>query len=651
LITLGGPACTVGLTFGPKPCVAAIAICSVWYLQCKAGLDFECFPDAEAATLPIDPNEKLVVANSRRLEDGTILSYIQPDQLLTYPIHFENIGDVEAVDVFVTDVLDPNLDDSTLELLTPDGAAYDPATRTLRWELVDRNLEPGETGNVLLSIKPVAGLPSGTEIPNVAEIQFEIFNPLVTPEVVNIIDTTKPECVVDALPAVTPTEVFTVSWTGTDNVGEIEAYAVFVSKDGAGFAPLLGETEERSVQFTGEEGSTYEFLCAARDTAGNTEEDSLVTEATTTVTVVTNVPPVAQCKAVTALADAQCLGTASVNDGSYDPDGGSVTLSQSPSGPYGLGATVVSLTVTDETGDSASCSAVVTVEDATAPGMICPGAIVAECTGSNGVPVAYDATAVDQCDADVSAICNPASGATFPLGAASPVECSATDPSGNTAQCGFTVSVRDTTAPTLVAPPAVTSQCAAPDGTPVALGEPTVNDLCDGSPTIGNDAPALFPLGTTIVTWSATDASGNKIQATQEVVVESGAACGTSGRICSLLGNDPKPSLLDQDIFEFQGTAGDPITITLEKDASGTTSGDRASLIIKQKGKLSLLGLDKGDLPNQVSVTLPKAGIYQVIVGEQPKILRGTPFRGDYCLTLDAPQGAVETFTPTAWVE
>ncbi len=121
--------------------------------------------------------------------------------------------------------------------------------------------------------------------------------------------------------------------------------------------------------------------------------------------------------------------------------------------------------------------------------------------------------------------------------------------------------------------------------------------------------------------------------------MESGAACGTSGRICSFLGNDPKPSLLDQDIFEFQGKAGDSIAITLEKDASGTSSGDRASLILKQKGKLSLLRLDRSDLPNQVSATLPKAGAYQVIVGEQPKILRGQPFRGDYCLTLDAPSG------------
>jgi hypothetical protein len=213
------------------------------------------------------------------------------------------------------------------------------------------------------------------------------------------------------------------------------------------------------------------------------------------------------------------------------------------------------------------------------------------------------------------------------------------------------VTVVDTTAPSLTPPPPVTAECTTTNGATVDLGIPTVSDACDGSPTIVNDAPALFPIGTTVVTWSATDASGNVATATQEVVVETGAACGTSGRICSVLGNDPKPSLLDQDIFEFQGKAGDAITITLEEDPSGTTSGDRASLILKQKGTLSLLGVDRGALPNQVSVTLPKVATYRVIVGEQPKIQRAEPFRGDYCLTLDAPAGAVETFKPTAWVE
>ena len=32
-----------------------------------------------------------------------------------YPIHFVNIGEIEAIDVFVTDTLDEHLDTSTLQ--------------------------------------------------------------------------------------------------------------------------------------------------------------------------------------------------------------------------------------------------------------------------------------------------------------------------------------------------------------------------------------------------------------------------------------------------------------------------------------------------------------------------------------------------------
>ena len=36
---------------------------------------------------------------------------------------------------------------------------------------------------------------------------------------------------------------------------------------------------------------------------------------------------------------------------------------------------------------------------------------------------------------------------------------------------------------------------------------------------ITNDAPAVFPLGETIVTWTATDSSGNTSSATQTISV------------------------------------------------------------------------------------------------------------------------------------
>jgi hypothetical protein len=87
-------------------------------------------------------------------------------------------------------------------------------------------------------------------------------------------------------------------------------------------------------------------------------------------------------------------------------------------------------------------------------------------------------------------------------------------------QCSTTVTVQDTLAPVVTAPPDVTVECQSPGGTPVDLGLPSVLDQCDANPVVTNDAPPVFPLGQTIVTWTATDASGNQAQAQQTVIVE-----------------------------------------------------------------------------------------------------------------------------------
>jgi len=55
----------------------------------------------------------------------------------------------------VTDVLDTDLDETTIEFITP-GGTFDEGSRTLRWDLVGINLPPGESGSVLFSVKSLS---------------------------------------------------------------------------------------------------------------------------------------------------------------------------------------------------------------------------------------------------------------------------------------------------------------------------------------------------------------------------------------------------------------------------------------------------------------------------------------------------------------
>jgi HYR domain len=90
------------------------------------------------------------------------------------------------------------------------------------------------------------------------------------------------------------------------------------------------------------------------------------------------------------------------------------------------------------------------------------------------------------------------------------------DANHRTATASQTVTVVDTTSPifTVVPPHIDLNDCGSP-----ALGVPTAIDDCAGTVAFTNNAPGSFGVGTTVVTWTATDASSNHATATQSVTV------------------------------------------------------------------------------------------------------------------------------------
>lgn len=164
-----------------------------------------------------------------------------------------------------------------------------------------------------------------------------------------------------------------------------------------------------------------------------------------------------------------------------------------------------------------------TVAGNTPPVLLLPGDFTVEGDSMGGAIPAWSASATDiEDDPDPAATCSPAPGGFFALGS-TVVGCSATDTAGATTTGSFTVAVVDTTAPALAGMPGpMTLGTADPTGRTVDYSLPSATDIVDPAPSVAcAPAPgAWFPVGTTSVTCTATDASGNAASATFSMTVE-----------------------------------------------------------------------------------------------------------------------------------
>jgi hypothetical protein len=158
----------------------------------------------------------------------------------------------------------------------------------------------------------------------------------------------------------------------------------------------------------------------------------------------TNFPPAVVCHPTVTVSTDTGLCTATVtadqvDNGSFDPEGGPVTLELTPSSPYSLGSNDVTLTVTDTNGLSTSTNVLVIVLDTTPPTIVCPASLTVEAQDENGAVVNFVVTASDLCSS-FSLVVTPASGSLFPIGVTS-VGATATDAYTNSASCSFSVTV------------------------------------------------------------------------------------------------------------------------------------------------------------------------------------------------------------------
>jgi hypothetical protein len=292
--------------------------------------------------------------------------WVSSGHSLPYVVRFENLAaaNADAENIIITDVLDPSLEWSTLEVGESriGGVVYyptvtlNPDLRTICWTFTGVNLPPncddpgrpecqgigkGE-GSVSFSVRPVSGVATGTVILNHATIVFDVNQPMCTSEVINTVDADIPSSQVAGLPAESASP-FSVAWAGNDGPDGtgVKDYTIYVSDNGGPYQPWLIATTDTSAPYLGELGHTYSFHSAARDNVGNVEAAPESADATTTVMSIIHIvsasasadPLVVPSQGVTQLAaeadDTQGHGIAawSWSDGSaggmFSPNGNS----------------------------------------------------------------------------------------------------------------------------------------------------------------------------------------------------------------------------------------------------------------------------------------------------------------------------------------
>jgi hypothetical protein len=204
-------------------------------------------------------------------------------------------------------------------------------------------------------------------------------------------------------------------------------------------------------------------------------------------------------------------------------DGGrAISCAPSSGSVFAIGTTTTSCTSTDSRGNKGTRTFKVTVRDTTRPIFgAAPANSTLEATGSAGAVATFTPpTATDIVDGTITSTCAPASGSTFALGQTT-VSCTATDAHANSATTTFTVTVSDTTAPSLAVPGNKTVKAKSAKGARVTYTA-KATDVVDGAvkPRCTPASGKLFKVGTTTVTCRATDAAGNRATKTFRVRVK-----------------------------------------------------------------------------------------------------------------------------------
>jgi uncharacterized repeat protein (TIGR01451 family) len=180
-----------------------------------------------------DPNNKTALTSSRV---SATQYFMEGDLFIDYTIRFQNTGTDTAFTVVIQDTIAPELDMASFEQGTASHAfeiSFRPG-RVVEWRFDNINLPDSGTneleshGLVTFRIKPTQPLVAGTLIANNADIYFDANEPVITDEVVLVVEmgtgAEEPEREAGAL-QLFPNPASTTVWLSAPGMRSIEVYA------------------------------------------------------------------------------------------------------------------------------------------------------------------------------------------------------------------------------------------------------------------------------------------------------------------------------------------------------------------------------------------------------------------------------------------
>lgn len=261
-----------------------------------------------------------------------------------------------------------------------------------------------------------------------------------------------------------------------------------------------------------------------------TDIDGQSDSCTSTVTVVDSVDPVAICQDISIQLDGSgnaSITAGDINNGSTDNCGiASVVVAPMNFDCTDVGSNIVTLTVTDTSGNTDSCTATVTVQDNMGPTALCQDVTVQLDASGNASITAADINNGSSDNCGIASIVVAPNNFTCADVGANTVTLTVTDTSGNRSSCSATVTVQDNIIPNAVCQD-ITVQLDASGNASITAGDIDngSTDNCGiASIVVAPNNFSCADVGPNTVTLTVTDTSGNRDSCTATVTVEDNIA-------------------------------------------------------------------------------------------------------------------------------